>query len=155
MITFVPGIRNAVRALIVENGAVLVQSKAYPGGGVRYTLPGGAPDQGETLEQGLRRECLEEIGASVEILRLAHVADFWNPRETEPVTHRQQVEFLFRCRLPSGYVPQNGPRPDKHQVDVIWLPPGDPRRENFFPRGFGAVLDGSVTNSPIYMGRVS
>ena len=155
MITFVPGIRNAVRALIVRDQAVLVQHKVYADGSVRYTLPGGAPDEGETLEEGLRRECLEEIGTDIEILNLAFVADFWKPRETDPVTHRQQVEFLFCCRLPAEYVPRNGLHPDKHQVDVLWLPFDDNRHKNFFPQGFSPVLDGSITDSPVYLGRVT
>lgn len=34
-----------------------------------HEIPGGAVDEGETLEQGMVRECLEETGCSVEIIK--------------------------------------------------------------------------------------
>ena len=34
-----------------------------------HEIPGGAVDEGETLEQGMIRECLEETGCNVEIIK--------------------------------------------------------------------------------------
>lgn len=121
MHNLIPNIRNAARALIIEDGRILLLRKDGGDRGERFALPGGAQDLGETLQQALDRECLEEIGTSVEVLDLAYVADYFKPRETTPPSTRHLVEFLFRCRLPKGYSPHNGPRPDKHQVEVTWM----------------------------------
>jgi ADP-ribose pyrophosphatase YjhB (NUDIX family) len=44
-----PNIRNAVRALIVRDQAVLVQKKWAEHRGTWYTLPGGGQDVNKTL----------------------------------------------------------------------------------------------------------
>lgn len=115
-----PGIRNAARALIIRDKHILLLRKSGGGRGERFALPGGAQDPGETLQDALNRECLEEIDTQVEIHDLVGVADYFKPRDTEPPSTRHVVEFLFECTLPGGYTPRNGPRPDKHQVEVIW-----------------------------------
>ena len=146
--------RNVVRALIVRNGAVLVQHKSYEDGSGLYTMPGGAPELGETLIEGLQRECLEEIGSEVEVLELIHVADLFKPRDTDPPSLRQQVEFLFRCRVPGDYVPHNGHHPDKHQDDVLWLMISELPRNEFFPQGFSGLTAGNPTDNPVYLGMI-
>ncbi|PIE38435.1 MAG: NUDIX hydrolase [Gammaproteobacteria bacterium] len=119
---FVPGIRNTVRALIIKGDHVLLLEKSGAGDSLRYALPGGGQDLGETLEQALQRECLEEIGASVRLCELLHVADFFRVKEIEPPLKRHLVEFVFLCQLPDDYSPQNGHHPDKSQIRVVWMP---------------------------------
>jgi 8-oxo-dGTP diphosphatase len=114
-----PAIRVAVRAYIERNGTVLVQRKEPSGGPIRFTLPGGGVDPGETLEEGLLRECWEEIGVRVQLVELLHVADSLKPPKAGASEPRQQVELVFRCRLPDDYVPQNGPKPDRNQTAVV------------------------------------
>ena len=118
----IPGIRNAVRAVITQGDSVLLQRKIDDSGMERYALPGGAQEHGERLTEALQRECKEEIGARVEVIDLLFVGDYFKLRQTSPPSTRQLVEFLFACRVAPGYQPQNGPRPDKHQVDVLWVP---------------------------------
>ena len=115
-----PRIRNAPRALIVQDGRILLLRKQGGERGERFALPGGAQDPGETLQDALNRECLEEIGTRVQIHDLVGVADYFKPRDTRPPSTRHVVEFLFECSLPEGYTPHNGHRPDKYQVEVIW-----------------------------------
>ena len=114
-------IRNAARAVIIRDGQILLLKKAGGNRPERYALPGGAQDAAESLTVALQRECEEEIGTQVEIDRLAHVAEFCKQRDTEPPTKRHLVEFLFLCRVRDGYRAQSGHRPDKHQVDVVWM----------------------------------
>ena len=59
-------IRTAARALIILEGKLLA-IKMRDQSGVFYILPGGGQNHGETLRQGLQRECLEEIGTDVDI----------------------------------------------------------------------------------------
>jgi len=114
-------IRNTVRALILQDNNVLLLRKDGYEGGQRFALPGGGQDLGETLEQALNRECLEEIGTRVEAHDLVYVADCFKPRDTTPHSTRHLVEFLFACTVPGDYVPVNGHHPDKHQVEVVWV----------------------------------
>jgi len=117
-----PTIRNASRAVIIERDAVLVLRKSGDGQGLRFSLPGGGQEPGETLIDSLRRECEEEIGVRVEVGPLLYVAEFNKRRDVRPPSWRHRVEFLFRCTLPADYRPHSGHHPDKHQVGVEWLP---------------------------------
>jgi 8-oxo-dGTP diphosphatase len=115
-----PNIRNAVRAVIIRNGRILLLRKEYEDGSQQFALPGGAQDTGEPLTTALDRECREEIGTSVRINALLHVADWFKPRDTIPPSTRHLVEFLFACEVEDSYIPRSGHHPDKHQVDVVW-----------------------------------
>ncbi len=55
-----PSIRNAVRAVILRDGAILMQKKWSETKGHWYTLPGGGQDVQETLTEALQRECEED-----------------------------------------------------------------------------------------------
>ena len=148
-----PNIRIAVRALITRGQSVLVQHKKYEDGSERFVLPGGAPEVGESLEQGLQRECLEEIGTSVAVQQLVHVADFFRPRSNDPSITRHQLEMIFRCDVEAAYEPRNGSHPDKHQVDVIWL---DNTRihSNFWPAGPAETVLHHRPVEDIYLGLI-
>lgn len=116
-----PNIRNAVRAVIIRDGRILLIRKEYEDGRQQFALPGGAQDSGETLSSALDRECREEIGTTVRIDSLLHVADWFKPRDTVPPSTRHLVEFLFACDVEDSYSPQNGHHPDSHQVEVVWV----------------------------------
>ncbi|QFY88459.2 NUDIX domain-containing protein [Magnetovirga frankeli] len=144
-------IRNAARALLIERGRILLLRKE----GGRFALPGGAQELGETLQQALQRECREEIGSRVEVLRLLHVADWFKPREGRPPATRQLLEFLFLCRLPADYQAHNGPRPDKRQLAVEWLPLDRLPEDALQPAGLLALIRGqAVAEHPVYLGRL-
>lgn len=55
---------TAARAIIIENGHILVM-KRIKQGIVYYTLVGGKVDDGETPEQALKREVKEETGLEI------------------------------------------------------------------------------------------
>ncbi len=134
MTELIPPIRNASRALIIRQSQVLLLRKAGDGQGERYALPGGGQELGETLKQALRRECEEEIGTTVKIGGLLHVAEFFKLHDTEPPTGRHLVEFLFSASVADDYVPHNGHRPDKHQLDVVWIGLDELAYITLFPR---------------------
>ncbi len=55
-------IRTAVRAVLLDPAdRILLVRFEFPAG-TRWALPGGGVDAGETLEQALRRELIEEVG---------------------------------------------------------------------------------------------
>lgn len=147
-----PEIRPAVRALIQRDGRVLVQHKAYENGGVRYTLPGGKAEPGESLSDGLIRECQEEIGVTVEVGELLHVADFLKPSSDAPDLHSHRIEFVFRCSVPDHYEARNGPSPDRHQVGVIWLAPGEASADHMFPNAYRQLCAPETAPATVYLG---
>jgi ADP-ribose pyrophosphatase YjhB (NUDIX family) len=149
----IPGIRNAVRAVITSNGSVLLQRKVDDDGTERYTLPGGAQEQGERLADALQRECEEEIGARVKIIDLMFVGDYFRVKKTDPPTTRHLLEFLFACTVDGDYQPANGPHPDRHQVDVVWMPIENLTDINLVPADYIALLQGQV-QSRIYVGQL-
>ena len=57
---------DAGRAIIVENGRVLMSHERKPG---NWTFPGGGREEGESLEECCIREAGEEAGKIVEIVK--------------------------------------------------------------------------------------
>ena len=149
----IPGIRNAVRAVISRDDSVLLQRKIDDNGTERYALPGGAQEHGERLTEALQRECEEEIGTRVEVIDLLFVGDYFKPRETSPPTTRQLLEFLFICSVDPGYQPRNGPHPDKHQVEVVWVPFDSLEGINLVPAGYVELLR-QQKSSRVYVGQI-
>jgi ADP-ribose pyrophosphatase YjhB (NUDIX family) len=155
MMDLIPGIRNGVRAVILRNNQLLLLRKEYEDGSQRYVLPGGSQDMGETLAAALQRECREEIDTEVDITGLIYLADFFKPRDTEPPSYRQQVEYFFLCDVPDGYEARNGYRPDRHQVAVVWIALEQLPAINIFPAELSDLfLRGEFTAYPVYLGRI-
>ncbi|NIY74868.1 NUDIX domain-containing protein [Thalassospira sp. HF15] len=153
-----PTIRNCARAVIVRDGAILLLHKHNPSYGTRYALPGGAQEENETLQAALIRECEEELGTAISVGDLVHVADFFKPRSAYPKLKKHAVEFLFSCSVPDGYVPANGPAPDKNQKDVVWLPLAKLPNAPLFPNDLRAVLMAAAPEHqehPVYLGQIT
>ncbi len=65
----------AVGAVVLDaNRVLLVKRAQHPGKGT-WSIPGGVVGLGETLDQALRREILEETGLLVQPLELVGVAE--------------------------------------------------------------------------------
>ncbi|MCG7899825.1 MAG: NUDIX domain-containing protein [Candidatus Thiodiazotropha lotti] len=146
-------IRNAVRAVIVRDKAILMQKKWQQERGFWYTLPGGGQEVQESLTQALQRECEEEIGTSVVVDGLLAVADFYKQRRTEPPSSRHLIEFLFACSVPDDYRPGPGAHPDKHQIEVVWLPFAEFSQVELFPKSLEYDLQPVLQGEkPLYLG---
>lgn len=72
-----------------------------------WTIPAGFMENGETLQQGAARECLEEAMAEVQIGSLLAVANVLGAR---------QVHVFFRARLAE---PRFGPGPESLEVKLV------------------------------------
>lgn len=88
-----------VGAIILhENQVLLIQRGQEPLKG-EWSLPGGALELGETLEQGIGREVLEETGLEVEPLQIVEVFDRIVRDESGAVQyHYVLVDYLCRVR---------------------------------------------------------
>ena len=127
-------IRTAARALIILNQQLLA-IKMRDASGVFYILPGGGQRHGETLQEGLVRECREEIGTTVEVGELLYVREYIGKNHEFRNAHSafHQVESVFRCSLPDPDGIGPGTEHDKKQIGVAWLPLDALKEHRFLP----------------------
>jgi 8-oxo-dGTP diphosphatase len=91
--------RVIVAAVIITDGRVLAcERSAPPEVAGRWEFPGGKVEPGETDEQALARECVEELGVRVE------VGSRVGP--DVPLAHGRSVLRVFAVRLVDGDTPQ-------------------------------------------------
>ncbi|WP_435921389.1 NUDIX domain-containing protein [Paenibacillus sp. DYY-L-2] len=149
-------IRNSAKAIIIRDGKVLL-TKNKDDRGHFYLFPGGGQEPGEQLTEAVIRECMEEIGAEVEVGDLVHMREYIskNHEFSEINSDIHQVEFYFRCRLKdSDFMPTNGTNPDCHQVAVEWVDLKDLEQIRLYPKVLGTVITNDL-KSPIYLGDVN
>ena len=64
------------RAVIPDSeGRVMFDRTHHPGKAPFYWLPGGGVEPGETAEEAVRRELIEEAGLEIEVKRLLYVSE--------------------------------------------------------------------------------
>ena len=90
-----------VGAVIFDEGRVLLVQRGHAPMQGEWSLPGGALEVGETLEEGVRREVLEETGLIVEPVAMIEVFD----RIARDDTGRVQFHYVlvdYLCRITGG-----------------------------------------------------
>ena len=98
-------------AVIERAGRVLLARRRDIGW---WNLPGGGLEHGETVDEALRRELREEIGAEVTIVRLSGV--YSKPRKDE-------VVLTFLCHLVAGA--ELALRTTDEVSEIGWFAPDD------------------------------
>ncbi|MEU6345897.1 NUDIX hydrolase [Streptomyces sp. NPDC046977] len=100
-------VRHRVRAVLLEHDHLVFLRRGWPGGGVYYTTVGGGVEPGDdSLDGALRREVMEEIGATI-----GPAAEFLTT--TEPGERITVVQHYFRADLVDMDVTRrNGPELD-------------------------------------------
>lgn len=86
-------IRSAAKALMYENGKILLNSHKTESGRIYYDLPGGGQRQYETMEEAVIREVLEETGYTVEVVRFQCIAE---EISEDPAMQTQYPEYTHR-----------------------------------------------------------
>lgn len=81
----------------------------------RWQLPGGAVDPGETPAETARRECREELGVSIEVLRLAGV--YGGPEHRIRYANGDDVAWV--AAIFDGAVVEGEPAPSDDEVDAV------------------------------------
>lgn len=154
-------VRVAAKAVIVRDGRLLTvkvrdrldTERFY------YSLPGGGQQPGENLHDAMRRECLEEVGARVEVGPLLYVREYIGPNHEYATVDGEfhQVEMVFACTLLDDSDIGNGRAPDERQVAVEWLDLARLDQYFFRPRALVKLLQSPPppTRRPIYLGDVN
>ena len=102
--------RIGLSAVIERGGQYLLARRRDIGW---WNLVGGGLEYGETVEQGLRREVREEIGAEIRIVR---------PTGIYPKPQKREVVLTFLCQLTSDSPP---PGVSDEISEVRWFARGE------------------------------
>lgn len=113
-----------------QNGEILISQRfeeELPEVHLKWDLPGGKNEFGESLEETLRREILEETGLNVEIMSLLPktISKVWEYSNR----HQHTIVLCYRCRLIDGELHLN----DKKINDLKWIRKSDLDEFEFLP----------------------
>jgi 8-oxo-dGTP diphosphatase len=145
-------LRYAAKALILEGGRLLCLRKEGDIGKY-YVLPGGGQEPGELLTATLVRECLEELGAKVEVGRLRFVQEYVGDNHLFKDLHGKMhfVNLYFECRLLEPVL-THPLSPDAGQVGLEWLDIDRLGEAAFFPRVLAGRLGPAEPGETVYLG---
>lgn len=129
--------------LLRRDSAVLTLRYRYGTTDV-YGLPGGNPDEGETLAETLVRELREELGITVRVGRLVLLGEVLIP-EKKAVLHT-----LFEGEILEGS-PVLNPA-ETTALEAVWLPVAALNERNLYPN-VGAFLKNPSPDP--YVGRIA
>lgn len=147
-------IRSAARAVIICDGCLLA-TKMRDRRGVYYILPGGGQQPGETLEDAVKRECLEEVGVKVTVERLLYVREYIGKNHTFSKRHVafHQIEHVFLCAVEDPQKACPGSETDNYQIGVSWLSLAALGSIRFYPEAIKPYLvDGEPRFPTLYLG---
>ena len=107
-------------AVLIKDNKILVQREKD---GNEYALPGGHVKIGETLEDGLIRETMEEMGVQIKCKRVLWSEECfweWNGRQAH------NISFYYLIELCEGFeIPDTGEfvsQKDNCNVVIGWIP---------------------------------
>lgn len=97
--TYPPRPIVGVGAIVLVDGQVVLVKRGHPPLAGEWSLPGGALELGETLQEGVAREILEETGLVVEVGPLVGVFDRILLDDNRQVRyHYVLVDYVCRAR---------------------------------------------------------
>ncbi|MGI6705238.1 MAG: NUDIX domain-containing protein [Clostridia bacterium] len=116
-------IRSTAKAIIVNDGKILLNKCTDRNNGDYYSLPGGGQQKFETLGEAVVRECLEETGYAVKPIKFVALCEEIcmdaGLREKYP-DYAHKMYHIFLCELKSKE--KKGPtEKDSMQVDSEWV----------------------------------
>ncbi len=107
----------AVGTVVVRNGSVLLARRGKPPSQGKWSVPGGAVDVGESLEDAARREIREECGIEVDLTDTVEVIQRITRDEAQRVRfHYVIVDYVARWVA-------GEPRPSEEASEVRWFRP--------------------------------
>lgn len=116
-------IRNSAKALVIQNGKVLLNKCTTYNNQLYYTLPGGTQNQYETMEETAIRQCREETGYTIAVDKFVAMYEEINTAElfkTYFPTYTHRIFTVFRCHLVED-IRQQPIHLDKDQITSVWI----------------------------------
>lgn len=116
-----------VGGIIFQGESVLLIKRGREPARGQWSIPGGAVDLGESLEEAVAREVLEETGIEAEPIALVKVLDrIFRDKERRVVYHYVLADFL--CRSAGGEV-----RPGSDALEARFVPVAELASLNVIP----------------------
>ncbi|MDN4495254.1 NUDIX domain-containing protein [Ureibacillus aquaedulcis] len=152
-------IRNSAKAIIVQDNRLLAIKKKDKDG-YYYILPGGGQEHGENLHETLKRECMEEVNAKVEIGNLLFIREYIgkNHEHFEFDSEVHQTEYMFLCKVKEESRDiGNGIVPDEGQIDVEWLSLSELLSFRLYPQTMRTYIIDYLAGKdlPVYLGDIN
>ena len=126
-----------VGAVVFQGDCVLLVRRAKAPLAGKWSLPGGAVELGETLEQAILREVAEETGLTVGALKVLEVLDHIEKDASGRIRfHYVLVDFLCSMRFVDVHAKQAGKcelHPATDVSDARWVPIEGLRSSKEFP----------------------
>ncbi|GER87625.1 DNA mismatch repair protein MutT [Dictyobacter vulcani] len=140
-----------VGGIAIHEGHVLCQKSTLDPRGIFWFLPGGRAELGESSQETLRREVLEELGEEAQVGRLLYIMENFF---SDTVAHHE-IGLYFELTFPAtSYLYQGrGPfeRPEEeenHPLIFEWLPIAElPDRLDLRPPFFRQALSNLPTET--------
>jgi len=151
-------IRTSAKAIIVNNKRILLIRKEQDEK-VYYTFPGGGQNHNESLEETVKRECLEEVGYDVLVGDIIFIRDYiannHEFRDKSPDFH--QLEMMFECTVLNINDQHEITEADENQTGMVWLSVDEIPTANIYPKAIRKslvkYLSGKITKG--YLGAVN
>jgi ADP-ribose pyrophosphatase YjhB (NUDIX family) len=150
-------IRNAAKALILDDGKLLLNKCLSHNNEIFYTIPGGGQIQFETMEEAVIRECFEETGYKIKPQKFIAlyeeiVMDEDLQRLHPDYTHR--IFHVFLCHLLDKNVYEPTEK-DVGQIGMEWIRPEEVMSLNFNPRLVQrSIVSLLESETPMFLGSV-
>jgi 8-oxo-dGTP pyrophosphatase MutT (NUDIX family) len=96
-------------------------------GTLQWTLPKGAQEPGETIEQTALREVREETGLEPELLGPLDTIDYWFVWAPERTRYHKFVHYFLMRALGGDFSAR-----DQEMEDAAWFEPAQARRQMSF-----------------------
>ena len=147
--------RNSAKAIIKRDDHILVIKKE-DAQGAYYIFPGGGQEKFETLEETVRRECLEELDAAVDVHELICIREYIGQHHEFVEFDRDvhQIEFYFLCTISEEHVNGEPSQPDTDQIGMEWIPIQHIADYRLYPKALIQPIQ-NVTHHPVYLGDVN
>jgi 8-oxo-dGTP pyrophosphatase MutT (NUDIX family) len=155
-------LRNAAKAVIIRDGYLLTTKNVGVLDNLFYLLPGGGQNPGETLTEAIQRECMEELGVSIQVGELLfvreYIADNHEFAHVDGGIHA--IELMFRCALDTEDPAFSATLADTYQIGVEWLPLAALDDYPLYPQALKPYLAALAAappalKTPIYLGDVN
>lgn len=131
------GRRVNVRAIIYQNGKLLAVKHRHENGKAvaYYAVPGGGLDPNESLQQGLKREIVEELGVEPVVGRLLFTQQYHTIRKG----FDEELELFFAIENVDDFESLDISATSHGSAELAVCEYVDPREVEIFPRFLSTI----------------